>query len=199
MSKGFLHPSGSIHHDAQVGEGCFVWAWSHIREGAKIGDGTSIGEAAYVGPGVVIGARCKIQNNALLYEPAVLQDGVFIGPGAVLTNDRYPRALNLDGSSKSNSDWSPVGVLVEEGASIGARAVLVGPVKVGRWSMVGAGSVVSSDVMPFSLVLGVPAAHVAWVGRAGKRLVEKDGVLTCPDSGDTFRESNGMLVMLDTE
>ena len=74
----------------------------------------------------------------------------------------------------------------------------MGPVKVGRWSMVGAGSVVSADVMPYSLVLGIPAVHVDWVGRTGKRLVEKDGVLVCPDSGDIFRESEGMLVMLDT-
>lgn len=198
MSETLLDPTCLVHDDASLGAGCTVWAWSHIREWAKVGDHTSIGEAVYVGPGVTVGANCKIQNHALLYEPAILGDGVFIGPGVVLTNDRRPRALNLDGSPKTGSDWEPAGVAIHEGASIGARAVLIGPVTIGRWAMVAAGSVVSADVMPYSLVLGVPARHVSWVGRSGKRLVARGGLFVCPETGETFQEVNGLLEPLHT-
>lgn len=193
LSETYLDPLSLVDYRARVGRGCKIWAWSQVREGAEIGDHTSIGTAAYIGPDVVVGKQGKIQNNALIYEPAVLGDGVFIGPGAVLTNDRRPRALNADGSVKSQADWTPVGVSVGEGASIGARAVLVGPIVVGRWAMVGAGAVVTADVKPFSLVLGVPAVHVGWVSRTGKELVKSGGFLRCPDGSDVFREVDGVL------
>jgi len=191
MSQGQIHPASIVHPNAKIGAGCYVWAWSQIREGAAIGQGTSIGQGAYVGPGVVVGASCKIQNYALIYEPAVLEDSVFVGPGAVLTNDRYPRAVNLDGSEKLAGDWNPVGVYMERGASIGAKAILVGPVRIGTWSMVGAGSVVSADVRPYSLVVGSPAVHIGWVGRSGRRLVKTEH--ECPDSGELFQELDGQL------
>jgi len=193
MSQRHIDPASIVHPNAKIGAGCYVWAWSQIREGATIGRCTSIGQGAYVGPGVVVGGSCKIQNYALIYEPAVLEDSVFVGPGAVLTNDRYPRAVNLDGSEKSAGDWNPVGVYIEHGASIGAKAVLVGPVRIGTWSMVGAGSVVSADVKPYSLVVGIPAAHVGWVGRSGHRLVKTNDEWVCPDSGERFEESGGQL------
>ena len=193
MSQGQIHPASMVHPNAKIGAGCYVWAWSQIREGATIGRCTSIGQGAYVGPGVVVGGSCKIQNYALIYEPAVLEDSVFVGPGAVLTNDRYPRAVNLDGSEKSAGDWTPVGVYIEHGASIGAKAVLVGPVRIGAWSMVGAGSVVSADVKPYSLVVGIPAAHVGWVGRSGHRLLKTKDEWVCPDSGERFEELDGHL------
>jgi UDP-3-O-[3-hydroxymyristoyl] glucosamine N-acyltransferase len=193
MSQRHIDPASIVHPNAKVGAGCYVWAWSQIREGATIGPCTSIGQGAYVGPGVVVGGSCKIQNYALIYEPAVLEDSVFVGPGAVLTNDRYPRAVNLDGSEKSAGDWNPVGVYVERGASIGAKAVLVGPVRIGTWSMVGAGSVVSADVKPYSLVVGIPAAHVGWIGRSGHRLVKTNDGWVCPDSGERFEELEGHL------
>jgi len=193
MSQGQIHPASIVHPNAKIGAGCYVWAWSQIREGAAIGQGTSIGQGAYVGPGVVVGASCKIQNYALIYEPAVLEDSVFVGPGAVLTNDRYPRAVNLDGSEKLAGDWNPVGVYMERGASIGAKAILVGPVRIGTWSMVGAGSVVSADVRPYSLVVGSPAVHIGWVGRSGRRLVKTEHEWVCPDSGELFQELDGQL------
>ena len=196
MSEGQIHPASLIHAKAEIGVGCNVWAWSQIREGVIIGSGTSIGQGAYLGPGVVVGASCKIQNYALIYEPAVLEDSVFVGPGAILTNDRYPRAVNLDGSEKSGGDWNPVGVYIEHGASIGAKAVLVGPVRIGTWSMVGAGSVVSAEVKPFSLVVGIPAAHVGWVGRSGHRLVKANDEWVCPDSGERFKELDGHLSLI---
>ncbi len=115
------------------------------------------GRGAYIDHGVVVGNDCKVQNHALVYHPAVLGDGVFVGPAAVLTNDRYPRAVTPDGALKGSDDWQPVGVMCRDGASIGARAVCVAPVTIGRWAMVAAGSVVTHDVAPYAIVGGTPA------------------------------------------
>ena len=164
-------------------------------EGARVGTGCIIGRGAYVGADVVIGDNCKIQNYALVYEPAVLEPGVFIGPAVVLTNDTYPRAVNPDGSLKSAHDWQPVGVVVREGAAIGgARAVCVAPVTIGRWATVAAGAVVSRDVPDFALVAGVPARRIGWVGRAGVRL-EKigEGQWRCPVTDERYGEVNNAL------
>ena len=147
-----------------------------------------------MGSGVVMGDNCKLQNYALVYEPAVLEDGVFVGPAVVFTNDYYPRAITPEGKLKRGADWEPVGVIVRHGASVGARAVCVAPVTIGRWALVAAGSVVTKDVADFSLVAGVPARHIRWVGKAGVPL-EGDGgdTWTCPQTGERFVESHGLL------
>lgn len=163
-----------------------------------IGKYCVVGRGAYIGTGVAVGDGCKIQNYALVYEPAVLEPGVFIGPAAVLTNDEYPRAVNPDLSVKSASDWHAVGVIVREGASIGARAVCVAPVSIGRWAMVAAGSVVTRDVPDYALVLGVPARRVGWVGEAGRPLVDQgDGSWRCPTTDRAYREADGTLAPID--
>jgi UDP-2-acetamido-3-amino-2,3-dideoxy-glucuronate N-acetyltransferase len=142
-----------------------------------------------------VGQRCKVQNYALIYEPARLDDGVFVGPAAVFTNDRYPRAVTPDGSIKTAEDWEPVGVTVRCGASIGARAVCVAPITVGRWAVVAAGSVVVKDVPDFALVAGVPARFVRWVGRAGVALAAgSDGRLRCPKTGAGYVQVGGILL-----
>ena len=194
MSDVRVHAMAEVHSTAALGPGSVIWAWSQVRENAVIGAQTSIGQGCYVGPGVRVGARCRIQNSALIYEPAVLSDGVFIGPGVVLTNDRFPRAVNTDGSPKAAADWEQVGVTISQGAAIGARAVLIGPLNIGAWATVGAGAVVSRDVKPFSLVVGNPGRHIGWVGRAGLRLIERENSWVCPKSGDVYSEKNGELV-----
>jgi acetyltransferase-like isoleucine patch superfamily enzyme len=142
-----------------------------------------------------MGDNCKVQNYALVYEPARLADGVFIGPAVVLTNDHYPRAVNPDGSPKNTHDWEPVGVTIEEGAAIGARAICVAPVTIGPWSTVAAGSVVVRDVPAHALVAGVPARRIGWVGKVGVPLVagQEAGLWLCPITGARYRESDEHL------
>ncbi len=179
---------------ATVGSGTVVWGLAQVRENAVVGRSCIIGRGAYLGAGVEVGDRCKIQNGALVYEPARLADGVFVGPGAILTNDQHPRAVGPDGSLKGGFDWRPVAVTVGTGASIGAGAVCVAPVDIGSWAMVAAGAVVTTDVPDHALVVGVPARRIGWVGRSGARLVGSGtGGLTCPETGEEYVEEGGGL------
>jgi UDP-2-acetamido-3-amino-2,3-dideoxy-glucuronate N-acetyltransferase len=186
-------PSAEVAADAVVPDSSVVWGHAQVRGGAVVGDECVIGRGAYVGPGVVIGDRVKIQNFAQVYDPAVLEDGVFVGPLVVLTNDTYPRAVRPDGARVTADDWQPVGVTVRYGASIGARSVCVAPVVIGRWALVGAGSVVVDDVPDFALVVGNPARRIGWVGPAGHRLAAESGQWICPVTGARFTESEGLL------
>lgn len=188
--------SADVSNDAKLGSGTVVWHLAQVREDSHIGENCVIGRGAYVGPGVLLGANCKLQNYALIYEPAVLEDGVFVGPAAVLTNDQYPRSITPDGRLKTGADWDAVGVTVRRGASIGARAVCVAPLTVGAWALVAAGAVVIKDVPDFALVAGVPARRVGWVGRAGKPLLDGGGgAWLCTATGETYSEAGGILTL----
>ena len=187
--------SADVDPRAHVGDRTLVWHLAQIREGASVGADCVIGRGAYVGPGVVVGERCKLQNHALVYEPAVLEDGVFVGPAVVLTNDLYPRAVTPDGDLKSAEDWTAVGVTIRTGASVGARAVCVAPLTIGRWATVAAGSVVIRDVPDHALVAGNPARRIGWVGRAGHPLQRRtDGSWVCPVTHERYREQDDALV-----
>jgi UDP-2-acetamido-3-amino-2,3-dideoxy-glucuronate N-acetyltransferase len=187
-------PSADVDERATIGDGSCVWHLAQVREGAVLGRNCVVGRGAYIGSGVQIGDNVKIQNHALVYEPAVLEAGVFVGPAAVLTNDQYPRAIDPDGSPKSASDWKAVGVTVRTGASLGARSVCVAPVTIGRWALVAAGAVVISDVPDHALVAGVPARRVGWAGRAGHPLeTARDGRWRCPVTGEMYTETDGTL------
>ena len=199
--RALVHDTADVADDAALGAGTRVWHLAQIREGAVLGADCVVGRGAYIGVGVQLGDRCKVQNNALVYEPALLSDGVFIGPGAILTNDRHPRAVTADGQSKSASEWVAVGVTCLEGASVGAGAICVAPVIVGRWAMVAAGSVVVEDVVDFALVAGNPARRIGWVGPAGVRLVPVDGsdpdAWRCPVGGERYVAEHSRLRPVD--
>jgi acetyltransferase-like isoleucine patch superfamily enzyme len=187
-------PSADVDPRADLGAGTTVWHLAQVREEARLGRGCIVGRGAYVGAGVQIGDNVKLQNYALVYEPARLEDGVFIGPAVVLTNDTYPRSVDPDGTLKRGDDWEPRGVTVREGAAVGARAVIVAGVTIGRWSMVAAGAVVTRDVPDFALVAGVPARRLRWVGRAGLPLEPAgDGRWRCPRTGEVYDENDGAL------
>jgi UDP-2-acetamido-3-amino-2,3-dideoxy-glucuronate N-acetyltransferase len=191
-----IDPTALVEDTATVGSGSVIWGLTQIRAGARVGSQCVVGRGAFIDTDVVVGDRCKIQNSALLYAPARVGDGVFVGPAVVFTNDSHPRAVNVDGSSKSSTDWSPVGVTVMHGASIGARAVCVAPVTIGAWAVIAAGAVVVKDVPPHALMVGMPARQVAWVGRAGHRLISVgNDRFACPFTGEAYTQTrDGELV-----
>lgn len=187
--------SADVSADAIIGAGSSIWHLAQVRERAQLGENCIVGRGAYIGTGVVMGDNCKVQNYALVYEPARLDDGVFIGPAVVLTNDTYPRAINADGTIKNASDWEPVGVTIERGAAIGARATCVAPVTIGAWATVAAGAVVVKDVPAYALVAGVPARRIGWVGESGAPLTSADDdTWICPATGARYHEADGKLI-----
>ena len=190
-----VQQSADVDERATLGPGTTVWHLAQIRENARLGSGCIVGRGAYVGPGVTIGNNVKLQNYALVYEPAMLEDDVFVGPAAVLTNDLYPRSVDVTGKLKRPEDWDALGVVVREGASLGARAVVVAGCAIGRWALVAAGAVVTRDVPDFALVAGVPARRIGWVGRAGRRLTDVGSDRwRCPQTGEIYDEKDGTLV-----
>lgn len=188
-----VHATADVAESVSIGDGTKIWHYAQVRENVRLGANCVVGRGAYVGTGVEVGDNCKIQNYALVYEPAKLANGVFVGPAVVLTNDHFPRAINADGSPKSADDWHPVGVDIREGASIGASATCVAPIVIGRWALVGSGSVVVKDVPDFALVVGSPARRIGWVGKAGQPLaVDPDDttLYICPATGDRYRQTD---------
>lgn len=165
MSTCFIHPSATVDPSAKVGDGTRVWVNVQIREGAIIGSNSVLSKDVYVDRHVVIGRSCKIQNSVSIYHGVTIEDDVFIGPNACFTNDRLPRAFN--------DAWSVVSTLVKHGASIGANATIICGITIGEYAMIGAGSVVTRDVEPYTLVIGNPARCVGYVDRAGNRVAQR--------------------------
>ncbi len=188
-----IHPTAEVSRDAVVGRGTQIWHFVQIREGAVIGEECIFGKGVYVDAGVRIGNRVKLQNRVSVFHGATLEDGVFMGPHSQITNDKIPRAINPDGTLKRDEDWQVGPVVVRYGASIGAGAIVLPGVEIGRWAMVGAGAVVTKDVPPHGLVVGVPAHLVGYVCACGEKLSEKDGVYTCPACGRQYILEDGIL------
>lgn len=159
-----IHPTASVDPRAEIGSGSRIWINVQIRENAKIGSSCILSKDVYIDHAVTIGNACKIQNSVSVYNGVTIGDEVFVGPNACFTNDKVPRA--------NNPDWSVTPTQVNSGASIGANATIVCGITIGEYAMVAAGSVVTKDVEPYSLVMGNPARHVGFVDKAGNR-VEK--------------------------
>lgn len=177
----YVHPTAVVDEGAQLGDGTKVWHFCHVEGTAVVGEGCSIGQNAYLGRNTVLGDHCKLQNNVSIYEGVTLGRGVFCGPSCVFTNDLTPRALYPKGSAHF------VPTVVEDGASIGANATIVCGHRIGRCAMIGAGAVVTSDVPPHALMLGVPARPSGFVCTCGTLLRDQR---TCPVCGRRF-EADG--------
>jgi acetyltransferase-like isoleucine patch superfamily enzyme len=189
-----IHPTAEVDPRAEIGPETKVWRQVQVREGARIGRNCILGRGVYVDWDVRIGDNCKLENDALIFHGAELQDGVFIGPAVCLTNDRLPRAIRPDGRLKTLADWTAGRILICYGASVGARSVILPDLTIGRFALVGAGSVVTRDVPDHGLVIGNPARLVGYVCRCAQRLVEvSDGSggpsFVCPDDGERYRRS----------
>lgn len=165
-----IHPTADVSPRAQIADGAQIWHQAQVREGASIGRNCIVGKGVYVDFDVQIGDNCKLQNGAFLYHGATLEDGVFVGPGAILTNDRQPRAINPDGSLKAADDWQVGPILIGYGASIGAGCIVLPGVVVGRFAMAAAGAIVTRDVPPHGLAIGAPARLAGYVCSCGARL-----------------------------
>jgi UDP-2-acetamido-3-amino-2,3-dideoxy-glucuronate N-acetyltransferase len=181
-----IHATAEVSPQAQIGPGTLIWHQAQVREGAVIGANCIVGKGVYVDAGVLIGNNVKIQNGALLYHGLTLEDGVFVGPQACFTNDRLPRAITPDGSLKTDADWTVGPIHVAFGASIGAGAIILPNVNIGRFAMVAAGAVVTHSVAPHTLVVGVPARAAGYVCRCGRQLLPEGSLWRCPDDGWTF-------------
>lgn len=165
-----IHPTAEVSPLASIGDDTQIWHQAQVREGASVGRQCIIGKGVYVDVGVHIGDRCKLQNGAFVYHGATLEDGVFVGPGAILTNDRLPRAINPDGTLKRDADWEVGTILVRRGASLGAGCIVLPNLVIGEFAMVAAGAVVTRSVPDYGLVMGCPARLVGFVCRCGRRL-----------------------------
>jgi len=172
-----IHPTAVVEEGAQVGAGTKVWHFAHVRSGACIGERCVLGKSVFVDSGAVIGTGCRIQNFVSIYSGVTLEDDVFVGPSAVFTNDRYPRA--------TGGDWELLPTLVRTGASIGANATILCGLTIGELAVVGAGAIVTADVEAHRLVVGNPAKPVAWVCRCG-RVVPGGPGTACPACGEVL-------------
>jgi UDP-2-acetamido-3-amino-2,3-dideoxy-glucuronate N-acetyltransferase len=183
------HPTAIIDEGASIGEGTRIWHWVHVSGGARIGSGCSLGQNVFIGNRVVIGANCKIQNHVSVYDNVTLEDDVFCGPSMVFTNVINPR-------SHVSRRHEFRDTLVKRGATLGANCTIVCGVTIGEYAFVGAGAVITRDVKPHALMVGVPARQAGWMSRHGERLdlpVDGEGEAMCPATGVRYRLTNGIL------
>lgn len=176
----FVHPTAEVEPGATIGENSKIWHLCHIRRDARIGSECVIGRGVFVDAGVQIGNRVKIQNYVSVFHGVTIEDGVFVGPHVCFTNDMFPRAVNADMSLKAADDWVLVETRVRAGAAIGANSTIVCGITIGRWAMIGAGSVVTKDVPDYALVVGNPARIVGYVTPSGKRVATPEEAARLP-------------------
>jgi UDP-2-acetamido-3-amino-2,3-dideoxy-glucuronate N-acetyltransferase len=183
----FQHETAVVDAGAHIGEGTKIWHFSHVSGGARIGANCVLGQNVYVAPTAVIGDRVRIQNNVSIYDAVVIESDAFIGPSAVFTNVRNPRS---EITRKHQYEPTRIG----RGATIGANATVVCGHDVGAYAFLGAGTVVTANIPPFALVVGVPARQIGWICRCGERLAVDNNAGWCGACGRGYRTEGDGLV-----
>lgn len=171
--KTYIHESADVSKKAKIGGGSSFWNHVQVREGATIGKNCILSKGVYIDKKVSIGNNVKIQNYASIYYKSIIEDGVFIGPYVVLTNDKYPRAVSPSGKLKAESEWKVGKIIVRYGASIGTSSIILTNVEIGKFVLIGAGSVVTNNIPAHCLVIGNPAKIVGRVCKCLK-VITKD-------------------------
>ncbi|MBM4223312.1 MAG: N-acetyltransferase [Gammaproteobacteria bacterium] len=190
--KFFAHLT-ALAESTHIGAGTRIWAYAHVLRGAKIGRDCNVGDHAFVEGGAVIGHRVTLKNGVMVWDGVTIEDEVFVGPGVLFTNDPRPRSprLPLAAARYGTKDWL-VATRIKRGASLGAGAIIVCGVTVGRFAMVGAGAVVTRDVPDHALVTGVSAKVCGWVSETGRKLeFGLDQTAICPDTNTRWRLVSG--------
>ncbi len=188
MTAPIVHDTAIVAEGVPIGDGTKIWQFCHVMAGASIGARCVIGQNVMIGGGVTVGSGVKIQNNVSVYTGVTLEDDVFCGPSMVFTNVLTPRAF-----VERKTEFLPT--LVRRGATIGANATVICGVTIGQFAMIGAGAVVTHDVVDHALVVGNPARMLGWVSRSGDRLGPD---LICPRTGDRYREFDTGLILIDS-
>lgn len=183
----FAHATAVIDEGCEIGTGTKIWHFSHLMTGCKLGEGCNLGQNVVVSPGVVLGRNVKVQNNVSIYTGVICADDVFLGPSMVFTNVINPRsAVNR----KSEYAQTKVG----RGASIGANATIICGNDIGEFAFIGAGTVVTKEVLPYALVVGNPARQTGWMSEFGHKLkFDTEGMAVCPESGERYALKNGRV------
>jgi UDP-2-acetamido-3-amino-2,3-dideoxy-glucuronate N-acetyltransferase len=187
MSGYFAHETSVIDSGCAIGEGTKIWHFSHIMPDCVIGERCNIGQNVVVSPGVKLGNNVKVQNNVSIYTGVICEDDVFLGPSMVFTNISNPRSAIIRRDQYEET-------LVKKGASIGANATVVCGNSIGEYALIGAGAVITKEVLPFALVVGNPAKQIGWVSEYGHRLhFDETGIAICPESNDKYKLENGKV------
>lgn len=176
----FIHDTAIVDEGAKLGQGSKVWHFSHVMNNVSLGENCILGQNVFIANGVTLGNNVKVQNNVSVYDGVTAEDDVFLGPSMVFTNVINPRSFieRKDEFKKT---------LVKKGATIGANATIVCGNTIGKYAMIGAGSVVVKDVADFALIVGNPGHQIGWVSKAGMRLeFDYTGKATCPHSGEIY-------------
>jgi UDP-2-acetamido-3-amino-2,3-dideoxy-glucuronate N-acetyltransferase len=186
----FAHETAVIDEKCKIGKGTRIWHFSHIMTGSEIGENCNIGQNVVISPGVKLGRNVKVQNNVSIYTGVICEDDVFLGPSMVFTNIVNPRSAIIRKDSY-------VSTIVEKGASIGANSTIVCGHRIGMYSFIGAGAVVTKDVKPYALVIGNPARQTGWMSEYGHKLkFDENGVATCPESGEKYKMQDGNVLKI---
>jgi UDP-2-acetamido-3-amino-2,3-dideoxy-glucuronate N-acetyltransferase len=187
----FAHETAVIDEGCKIGRGTKIWHFSHIMTGSEIGEKCNIGQNVVISPGVKLGRNVKVQNNVSIYTGVICEDDVFLGPSMVFTNIINPRSAVIRKESY-------VKTIVEKGASIGANSTIVCGNRIGTFSFIGAGAVVTKDVKPYALVVGNPARQTGWMSEYGHKLnFDREGFAVCPESGEKYRIQDGNVLKVN--